>query len=172
MWESGILGFPYLWKEDEKVGPDHLCPELSGLSSASFNLASLPFPLVDVLEEMNKTSRRVKSDTLVFSERPNPIFSLPPPTCCSCPVVPSARMGLRMKHAKLLTCLLPRGLIQSPHPSNFLFLGSSSAFLSWNLMYNLISLFAQNCVPTGYLPAVPSGKEFGMVGLTLDSASG
>lgn len=126
---------------------------------------SIPFHLVDVLEEMNKSSRRVKSDILVFSERPNPIFSLPPPTCCSCPVVPSACMGL-------LTCLLPRGLIQSPHPSNFLFLGSSSAFLCLNLMYYLISLFAQNCVLAGYLPAVPSGKEFGMVGLTLDSPSG
>lgn len=38
-------------------------------------------------------------------------------------------------------------------------------------MYYLISLLVQNCLPAGYLPSVLSGKEFGMVGLTLDSTS-
>lgn len=62
--------------------------------------------------------------------------------------------------------------IQRLHPSNFLLLGSSSAFLCLNLMYYLISLSAQNCLPAGYLLSLLSGKEFGVVGLAPDSASG
>lgn len=121
------------------------------------------FPLVDVVEEINKISRRVKSEILGFLTS---TFYLQVLSHC-----PFYFYGLKYDIAMLLICLLPGGLIKVLHPSNFLFLGFSSPFLCLNLMYDLISLLEQNCLPAGYLSYFLSGKEFGGVGLTLGSTS-
>lgn len=88
----------------------------------------------------------------------------------SYPTFPSALVGLSI----LSSCRslpLARQAQRSLHPPNLLFLGFSSPFLCLNLRDYLISLLKQNCLPAGYLSSFLSGKELGMVGLTLDSTS-
>lgn len=72
---------------------------------------------------------------------------------------------------KLQISPLARQARRSLHPPNLLFLGFSSPFLCLNLKDYLISLLKQNCLSAGYLSFFLSGKELGMVGLTLDSTS-
>lgn len=133
---------------------------------------SLPFPLVDILEKNEQDLEKGQVGRLGFS------LTVPIPFSHFCPL-PAAPipMSLPLSQACVWYCQeadlpLTTRAIQRLHPSNFLLLGSSSAFLCLNLMYYLISLSAQNCLPGGYLLSVLSGKEFGVVGLTPDSASG